>query len=333
MAASTLALASGIASGIAPRPAAQAATGPGVGRGHMVDIQRTRMVDAMVMACAEVGAANASVAHVVARAGVSRRTFYELFADREDCFLATFDDVVQRALRRVSSVHDARARWVDRVRAALVALLRFLDEEPALARFLIVESLAGGPAALERRAQVLAAAARAVDAVREEVKGARRAPPLAAEGAVGGVLAVLHAHIACGEDERPLLRLANELTSMIVLPYLGLAAARHELGRPVPSAEDRKAHRQDGSSWAAEMRLTYRTLRVLAAVAAMPGCSNRQAAGAAGISDQGQASKLLRRLHRIGLVANVGSDPRRGEPNAWTLTDKGWLLREHFSSL
>jgi chromosome segregation and condensation protein ScpB len=71
------------------------------------------------------------------------------------------------------------------------------------------------------------------------------------------------------------------------------------------------------------MRLTYRTVRVLAAVAEHPGSSNRQVGVASGMQDQGQISKLLSRLHRLGLIQNAGIGPAKGAPNAWTLTPKG----------
>jgi chromosome segregation and condensation protein ScpB len=72
-----------------------------------------------------------------------------------------------------------------------------------------------------------------------------------------------------------------------------------------------------------EMRLTYRTVRVLAAVAEHVGSSNREIGFASGIGDQGQISKLLTRLHRLGLIENTGAGRTKGAPNAWRLTDKG----------
>jgi hypothetical protein len=72
-----------------------------------------------------------------------------------------------------------------------------------------------------------------------------------------------------------------------------------------------------------DMRLTYRTVRVLMALAATPGSSNREIGVAAGIADQGQISKLLSRLERLGLVHNQGLAPGKGAPNAWALTAKG----------
>jgi hypothetical protein len=71
------------------------------------------------------------------------------------------------------------------------------------------------------------------------------------------------------------------------------------------------------------MRLTYRTVRVLLAIAADPGTSNRQVGAGAGIDDQGQISKLLARLEKLGLVYNSGAGQVRGAPNAWLLTKKG----------
>jgi hypothetical protein len=120
------------------------------------------------------------------------------------------------------------------------------------------------------------------------------------------------------------VELVNPLMSMIVLPYLGSAAAGWELDRPVPRAERTSA--SNGASnplRELDMRLTYRTVRVLLAVAANPGASNRMVADGAGVEDQGQISKLLSRLEKLGLVSNTGLGPGRGAPNAWTLTRQG----------
>jgi hypothetical protein len=116
--------------------------------------------------------------------------------------------------------------------------------------------------------------------------------------------------------------------SMIALPYLGAGAARRELERPVPKAPAGRARASANQLNALHMRLTYRTMRVLMAVASNPGSSNRRLALTAGVSDQGQMSKLLARLEQLGLIQNtsVGS-AARGEPNAWTLTSKGWQVQ------
>jgi DNA-binding MarR family transcriptional regulator len=76
------------------------------------------------------------------------------------------------------------------------------------------------------------------------------------------------------------------------------------------------------------MRLTYRTARVLGEIAEHPGSSNRQVADRVGISDQGQISKLLARLERLGLIEQAGGEPARGGPNAWALTPTGRQVAE-----
>jgi DNA-binding IclR family transcriptional regulator len=76
------------------------------------------------------------------------------------------------------------------------------------------------------------------------------------------------------------------------------------------------------------MRLTYRTVRVLAAVATHPGSSNRRIAHAAGIEDQGQISKLLVRLERLGLVDNTDTHNGKGTANAWMLTTAGHDIQD-----
>ncbi len=274
----------------------------------------------------EQAASNVTVAHVVERAGVSRRTFYEIFRDGEDCLLAALDDALMLATERVIAARASSGSWCERVRAGLAALLQFVDEEPCAGRLLVVESLGGGHRPLERRAGVLARLATTVEEGHTEAKGTPQITGLTAAGIVGGALSIIHGRVL-EHDHRPMLDLLNPLMSMIVLPYLGTAAARRELAKPVsraprlPAAVGRDPLRDLG------MRLTYRTVRVLMAVAATQGGSNRRVADGSGIGDQGQISKLLARLHGLGLIENTGVGSVRGAPNAWVLTDRGWEVQ------
>jgi AcrR family transcriptional regulator len=293
-------------------------------RARLSDLQRGRILAAMFDVCVERGAANVTVAHVVERSGVSRRTFYEQFADREACLLAAFEQALELACERVLPAYRAQDAWHERIRAGLSELLVFLDEQPVPGRLLIVESLSGGPKILERRGEVVARLIEAVDAGREEATD-QLAAPLAAEGIVGGVLTVIHSRLV-ESAHRSLPELLNQLMSMIVLPYLGGRGARRELDRPQPRRESRPPESEPLLSdpfKAAGMRLTYRTVRVLSAIVEHPGASNRAIGEAAGIEDQGQASKLLGRLRRIGLVTNTGLGPGQGAPNSWSLTNRG----------
>jgi AcrR family transcriptional regulator len=293
-------------------------------------IQRARLLTAMTDLAAKKGTASVTVAHVVEHAGVSRRTFYELFDDREDCFLAAFDAGIASASKYVLDAYDPQAKWAERVRTGLVALLEFLEIERSVGSLLIVGSLGAGECALQRRRRVLDQVITVIDGSRgasgrEDSSGPKELPLLTAEGIVGGALSILHARLS-ENDKGSLLELTSSLMSMIVLPYLGAAAARRELERPTPKRRTITPSTSANPLRELQMRLTYRTVRVLTAVAAQPGASNRQVADAAEITDQGQISKLLGRLHNLGLIENTGAGSRRGAPNAWTLTAKGWEI-------
>jgi AcrR family transcriptional regulator len=313
----------------------------GEGREKVSEIQRARILAAMTEVASERGAANVTVAHVVTRSGVSRRTFYELFEDREACFLAAFEDAAARIAARVLPAYAAPGRWRERIRAGLAALLDLVDEEPETGRLCIVETLAAGPGALERRAQILAAVRDAIEEGCRETRGVPP-PPMTAEGVVGAVSSVLHARLvqtpprlaagarhasaartASGVRRESFAELLNPLMGMIVLPYQGAAAATREVERPAPPRPRRPHGGGRDPLRELDMRLTYRTVRVLIAIGQSPGASNRRLADASGVQDQGQISKLLSRLRALGLIENVGAGPVRGEPNAWRLTAKG----------
>jgi AcrR family transcriptional regulator/DNA-binding MarR family transcriptional regulator len=278
-----------------------------------------------------------SVARVTLRAGVSRRTFYDLFEDREACFLGVFEDAVARASVIARDAASGQEGWRERVRAALFALLALLEDEPGLGSLLLVEALGAGPNVLAGRTRVLHVLIAIVEDGRSseartttitEDRGSVAEPSsssssLMAEGVVGAVLAVIHARVLQRDHPR-LLDLLNPLMSMIVLPYLGPRAAALELAHATPRSVSRKPKEPVGDPLQGlDMRLTYRTLRVLGVIAEHPDASNREVAQAAGISDQGQISKLLTRLERLGLVKNSGLGHTQGEPNAWKLTPKG----------
>jgi AcrR family transcriptional regulator len=305
--------------------------------GQIAQIQRARIVGGMFDVVCEHGAVNVTVAHVVARSGVSRRTFYEQFANREDCFLAAFEDTLALTAARVLPAYREQSKWNRKIRAGLTELLSFLDEEPKIGRLLICESLSAGVSAMERRGEVIATLIDAVDRGREESRHGWSLPALTAEGSVGAVLSILHAQIEDPQHE-PLVRLVNPLMGMIVTPYLGFAASRRELEQLVETPVARKpdAGTLSDPFKGAGMRLTYRTVRVLMAIHEHPETSNRLIADTAEIRDQGQVSKLLGRLRRAGMVSNTGLGPGQGAPNAWTLTPSGHRvidgIRSHIES-
>jgi DNA-binding MarR family transcriptional regulator len=207
-----------------------------------------------------------------------------------------------------------------------------------------VHSAQGGPVVLERREAILRRLVGVIDEGRTECARGTGCTPLTAEGLVGAGVAIVSARLLNGErgmlkGKRGQLRgLLGELMGMIVLPYEGPAAARREQARSVPNPLPRIA-RDPGESRSAaggdplegvQMRLTYRTARVLEGIARHPGGSNRVVADQAEIQDQGQVSKLLARLERLGLLQNTSDGHSKGEPNAWALTSKGERVARSF---
>jgi AcrR family transcriptional regulator len=301
--------------------------GPGgLPRGQVTQIQRSRMLAAAVEAVEEVGYARMTVAQVIGRARVSRKTFYDVFTDREDCFLAAFEQALGQARLLAQEAYEGESNWRDGIRAALAKLLIFMDEEPGLAKLCIVEALGAGERVLDRRAKVLDELATVIDRGRSATSTTREPPDVTAEGVVGAIFAVLHTRVLEHDKDR-LTDLLGSLMSMIVLPYLGARAAGRELSRPpleIPNEpRARSAARHKDPLEGLNMRLTYRTVRVLMVIAEHPGASNREIAEGSGIVDQGQISKLLNRLARLKLVENLGEGQEKGAANAWHLTARG----------
>jgi AcrR family transcriptional regulator len=298
----------------------------GLPRGQVTEIQRSRMLAAAVEAVEEVGYARMTVAQVIGRARVSRKTFYDVFSDREDCFLAAFDQALSQARTLASEAYQNESSWRDGVRSALARLLMFMEDEPGLAKLCVVEALGAGERVLERRARALDELAAVIDQGRFVTNATREPPEVTAEGVVGAIFAVLHTRLLEG-GKKQFTDLLGALMSMIVLPYLGTRAASRELSRPPlevrrdsrPAASTRSRDPLDGLN----MRLTYRTVRVLVVIAEHPGASNREIAEGSGIVDQGQISKLLTRLARLKLVENLGEGQEKGASNAWHLTARG----------
>jgi AcrR family transcriptional regulator/DNA-binding MarR family transcriptional regulator len=320
---------------------------------HVVEMQRRRLLLAFSEVLAQDGLQGAGVGRVCKRAGVSRRTFYDLFEDREACFVAVLESAIQRVSQDVLPAYEHEGRWRERVRGGLGGLLTFFDEEPALARVCLVETLKAGSGVSERRREVLDALTTIVDEGRSEARVGSGPPALTAQSTVGGVVSIIQArlleeHPGAGKGARAenqmeagsgaqghpvedhpvrLIDLLNPLMSMIVHPYLGSAAARRELEHPLPSLKPSSngLHPKQVRDPFKDLpiRLTFRTARVLAAIGAQPGASNRQIADTAGITDQGQISRLLNRLEGFDLIQNEGQGHTKGEPNAWTLTPRG----------
>jgi DNA-binding MarR family transcriptional regulator/AcrR family transcriptional regulator len=287
-----------------------------------IELQRARKLITAAEAVRKFPFEGMSDAGVNGHAGVSRQAFDDHLEGREACLLAAFDQTLTLASGRASAAYDAQEGWVDRVRAGLLALLEFFDEEPALARYCVVHSAQAGETVLVRRAEVLDRLARVLDDERAPARG--YPPPLTAQAVASGVLGVMHGRLS-KRDAGVLVELAGPLMSFIVLPFLGVDAARRELRRPVDVTPAPVRH-----GVALEVlqvpggRLNHSAVSVLRVIAAEPGLNSSEVALRASLKkDPGQVSRLLSRLARLGLIQSTRNPRSTPAAKAWRLTARG----------
>lgn len=184
--------------------------------------RRERLIGAMARVVSEEGYRAASVSKVVAAAGISRNSFYEHFANKEECFLAAYDAAVELAITRVQTAIAGAASREAAVEAGFAAFLDAAAREPELAWLCVVEVLAAGPRALARRDDAMRRFARFLDGYREE--GAGDVPALMTEVVVGGTYEVIYARMLDREAAQlPLL--LPDLMYVWLVPYVGVARA------------------------------------------------------------------------------------------------------------
>jgi len=172
--------------------------------------QRDRLLHGMAATVSRRGYAGTPVAEVLRAAGVSRRTFYEQFADKEDCFLAAYDAVRGVCTQRMIAAYHAGERWEQGVSLAYDALLGTLASEPDFAHLAVVDVLAAGPRALARREATLRRFARFIDVTRERAELAARPPTLVGQAIVGGIHELIYSQLVRGRAAQ-LPELTDEL--------------------------------------------------------------------------------------------------------------------------
>ncbi len=178
--------------------------------------QRGRMLRAMAEAVAEKGYANTAVADVVARAGVSRKTFYEHFANKEACFLAAYDACVDALYGAVAerAGDDGERPLAEQVERLMAVYLDMLAADPEVAIAYLVAVYAAGPEALGRRREVLARFAELFATLHVRT-GAAPLPGLRYEALAGAISTIVTVRVATGEiAELPNLR--DELVALVL---------------------------------------------------------------------------------------------------------------------
>jgi AcrR family transcriptional regulator len=212
----------------------------GLSRSFVVENQRQRILAAVADVCHVAGYVSMSVEDIVVTSGVSRRTFYDNFRSKEDVYLAAYDEVTKQLLERVYAAYSEADGLVARVRDSLNAFLTFVAEEPAFADMCIVEVMAAGPNAIERRNRTMAAFAEMIEkAAAEELPKSKLPPALTAETLVGGIYEVVYSRVLQGRGAE-LPELLPDLLFSVVLPYMGQETAtsllKNERRRSKPKA-------------------------------------------------------------------------------------------------
>jgi hypothetical protein len=161
------------------------------------------------------------------RADVGRSHCDRCFADLEDCFLTVHDEVMEELCERVEAACNGREAWHDRIWAAGVAASRYLQEDAARARFLVVSVNGAGSGAQSHRDRIVRRIADFLDGGRGEVDG-RSMSRCTAEIAAGAVYATMLTKVEAGAIERG-EEFLPELIYLATMPYLGARAAEDEL--------------------------------------------------------------------------------------------------------
>jgi AcrR family transcriptional regulator len=296
------------------------------GREWAMQMRRARILDAMVLTVSERGFARTTVAAVCARAKVSRGTFSELFVGPQDCFLTVLDDGYRRAGTLMRQAFDREEPWPDGVRAALAALLAFLDSEPVLAHVMLVEASAAGAWARDHRERHIASLTTPIEERWGTPEDGHIHPLVTAEV----MAAILHTQLVTGRRE-PLISLLGLLMGLVTAPYLdkrrvtreirrGEAVAQDLLARPTPGATTPLKDRVEVPELLRNPR-AHRARACLLYLAAHPGANNRQVGRAVGITSHTHISTLLARLAEMGLLTKRQGSP--GGPNSWSLAPHG----------
>jgi AcrR family transcriptional regulator len=198
----------------------------GLPRDFVVHNQRERLIAGLAEAVAEKGYGGTTIADITRHAAVSRRTFYEHFEGKDECFVAAFDTVTEQMRERVDEAYKAEDEWPAALHSGIEAMLAFLASEPNLARLAMVEALVAGPVVIERYDAAIQGLVPYFEAGRkgrsDEVLAGLS--PSTEEALVGGMVSLISRRIFADRTEE-LESLLPDLVEFTLTPYLGSAEA------------------------------------------------------------------------------------------------------------
>ena len=194
----------------------------GLPRDFVVHNQRERLIAGLAEAVAEKGYGGTTIADIARHAAVSRRTFYEHFDGKDECFVAAFDTVTEQLRERVGEAYKAEDEWADGIGAGIGAMLTFLASEPNLARLAMVEALVAGPVVVKRYDAAVQTFLPYLNAGREGRSKAvlDRLSDSTEEALVGGMVSLISRRIVAGKTDE-LESLLPDLVEFTLGPYVG----------------------------------------------------------------------------------------------------------------
>ncbi len=194
----------------------------GLPREFVARNQRERLIAGLAEAVAEQGYAGTTIAHIARHAAVSRRTFYEQFANKDECFVAAYEMVMEELRERIAEGFEKAGDWPHAVKAGIAAMLRFLAVEPNLARLSMVEAMVAGPVVVERYDAAIQSFVPYFRTGREGLPAEvlEGLSPTTEEALVGGMVSLISRRILAGKTTE-LQDLLPDLVEFILTPYLG----------------------------------------------------------------------------------------------------------------
>ncbi len=190
----------------------------------VVDHQRQRILAAAAVALAEIGYAELSVEHIIARAKVSRTTFYSTFSNKRECIMVAHEEVFDRFTAELFRACAAQSTWSAKVVAAIGRAIDFAVRSPEEAQLLVVDAVAAEPSLALR---VVASNDFLVGLLRngrEECPWAASLPELTERAQIGATASVIgHRLLSDQADRLPAMK--PELVQLILTPYLGVEEA------------------------------------------------------------------------------------------------------------
>jgi AcrR family transcriptional regulator len=185
--------------------------------------QRERLVTAMVQAVNERGVVATTISDIVTRAGISRRTFYEHFKNKEDCLLATYNTVVETEVQRLLNLAGPDQEWVEQLEGIIRALFDAIAERPDAARLICVEMGASGEMGVQHWADGATRFEHFIRAGFERAPGAGTIPDPVALAIVGALRKIIYTRVRENHSTKSLqaalARIVPELLDWITCYY------------------------------------------------------------------------------------------------------------------